>query len=200
MHRDARLGVQCFFVLVFVLVNWSAVGQNDVKLKIIKDEENNIYKVFFASESDYDVTIKLIRTANGEILVDEKVSGKGFLKSYALKETLPGTYTWKISYGRYSYTEDIKIDAEPVSRKKNPIEVEFDELLNLNLQVEAKKQPPVSVFLYDGAGEQIAYIFWEPDEQNFRKSINFSTYDAYDIKVEILQNGDVIFTDTYSTY
>jgi hypothetical protein len=54
--------------------------------------------------------------------------------------------------------------------------------------------------LYNGLGEQLKYIFWEPNEDDFKKVIHLSDLDAYDIKVEILQNGDVIFTETYSTY
>ncbi len=188
------------FILSFLtLCYFISLAQDEAKIKITEDKFNKIYRVFFASENEYNVTLNLKSPFSNELIINESVSGKGFIKKYNLSELQPGTYTFVIKYAFEEFEQEIKVLSDSQLKKQN-INVSIDDLLNLKITVINPETDPLNLLFYNSSGEQLDYIFWEPREGDLEKSYNLSQLDAYDIKVEILQNGNGIFSETYSTY
>ena len=46
----------------------------------------------------------------------------------------------------------------------------------------------------------LEYVFWEPTSLELSKMLDLTKYDAYEVKLEILQRGDPAFSDTFILY
>lgn len=196
----SQLKIILFALVVFFLYA-PVYSQNseDAVIRITPNEFDRVYKVFFASERDYKTRITLTRIVSGNVLIDETMIGNGFMKLYSLKDAPTGTYRWTISYGNKEYTETFEVRSLNQLMKES-ISVNLDDLLNLTIEVQPYNTKPISIFFYNGSGEQLHYLFWEPKKGDLKKEFNLSDFDAYDIKVEILQDGDVQYSETFQTY
>lgn len=192
-----------FIFLLFLTFNicgtLRAQQTQDAVIRITPNEFERVYKVFFASQIDFKTRVTLTRLATGDLIVDETIIGNGFLKLYSLKDAPTGTYEWSITYGSNEYNQTFEVRTKSQLMKES-IQVELDDLLNLSISIQPYNTKPVSIFFYNGSGDQLEYIFWEPKEGELEKVFHLSDYDAYDIKVEILQGGDVQYSNTFQMY
>lgn len=189
------------FICGALIISFPSFGQtsDEAVIKITGNEFDRLYKVFFASEIEFRTEVKLIHNNTGDVVIQDVLKSKGFLKRYSLKELPLGSYTWQVKYGFEEYIEEMEL--KPLKQLiKESISVSMDDLLNLTIEVKPYNTKPISLFFYDGSGEQLKYVFWEPKEGEYSMTFNLSEFDAYDVKLEILQEGDVQFTEVYSTY
>lgn len=172
----------------------------DAMIKITADPISRDYKVLYSSAQDNRVTVQL-KSVDGATTIFEENFGvvKSFVKKYSLLDAPLGKYQWEIRYGNKTYAEEFEIMSEKKLIKES-ISAEMDNLLNLKITVAAYNKLPLSIFLYDGSNSQLEFIFWEPTLTERTKVINLSQFDAYDIRLEILQQGDLAFEAKYQTY
>lgn len=76
----------------------------------------------------------------------------------------------------------------------------MDDFYNLSIEVKPYNEMPLSVFLYNNSGKQLDHFFWELDRENRKKVVPLTKYEAYDVKVEVLQQGDVVASQVFKMY
>ncbi len=168
-------------------------------MRITEDPINREYRILFSAQDIYDVSIRL-RSSSNEILFEEEFeSSKAFLKAYSLADLRLGKYTWEVIYGSEVYEEEFQITSQKKSIEES-FDVQMDELLTLKIDVEHYNDFPISIFLFDISGEQLDFIFWEPEKENSTKLIDLTKYDAYEVRLEIMQQGEVVVNETFSMY
>ena len=181
------------------LVFFGLKGQSSAIIKITADPIKREYKVLYSNTEAVPVTITLKGPAGNVIFEDKFGNAQAFAKVYSLVDAPLGIYKWEIKYGSKSYTEEIEIMSEKKLIKES-ISATLDDLLNLTISVEKYNKLPLSIFIYDGLGKQLEFIFWEPTVDNRNTTINLSQYDAYDFKLEVLQQGDQVLVQEFKTY
>ena len=186
-----------YFTSALVVLFSAGVFAQNPMVKISADEMKRIYKVMFVSEEKQDVKIELISATN-DVLMSEDISEQTFVKMYSLDKMSEGNYSWKVSYGNKSYAEDFAIRSIKKLMKES-ISVAQNNL-NLDINVKEFNTAPVNIFVYNSDGEQLDYMFWEPALASRTKKIDLTQYDGYEIKLEILQNGDVAYKDEFKLY
>jgi hypothetical protein len=193
--------VQSLTIAMFFLTSGLSAQSSDAVIKITSDPITRDYKILFSSpENELPVTITLMnRNGSTAIFTDKMGVVKGFVKKYSLLDAPLGFYRWEVNYGTKTYAEEFEIVSEKRLIKES-ISAELDDLLNLSIKIEQYNKLPVSIFLYNGTGEQLEFIFWEPTFEERTKVINLSQFDAYEIKLEILQQGDLAFEAEYQIY
>ncbi len=190
-----RAIVSSFLLLAVFLVS----AQSNPSVRISADPIKRVYRIIYYSETAEDVTITLYSNTGAELLQEKFPSSKTFVKVYSLGNLDNGTYEWQVEYGNKTYSETFDIQPQKKLLKES-ITAEMDNLLNLTVSVKAYNKNPVSIFLYKGNGEQLDHIFWEPTNDERSMVIKLVDYDAYDIRLEILQMGEVVLDETFSTY
>ncbi|MDH5609079.1 MAG: hypothetical protein OEY56_06330 [Cyclobacteriaceae bacterium] len=185
-----------FFVFI-VFVAIQAVAQDVPIVRITGDEVSREYKILYSSPKEYSVQISLINEANNVIL-DEKVDGKAFIKTYSLKSMAEGTYQWRLKYGRITYLEEFDLFSEKQLLKQSISVVVTD--FSMEINVKPYNKQPMNIFFYDKKGNQLDYQFWEPGEGNYTRLFDLTQFDTYEFKLEIVQAGTAIFSQAYQLY
>ncbi|MDH5609241.1 MAG: hypothetical protein OEY56_07155 [Cyclobacteriaceae bacterium] len=184
----------CFFLGSHLL----SAQSDDAMVRITANDINREYKVLFAAKSEFNVIITLY--SEGAVILEEKFpDSKAFVKAFSLKDAPYGRYEWRVSYGDKSFTQQFEIVSEKKLIKES-ISANLDEFLNLTISVKSYNKIPLSIFLYKDNGEQLDFIFWEPENDQFTKTIKLNEYNAYEIKLEILQKGDLMFSESYKLF
>ncbi|MFY0689495.1 MAG: hypothetical protein JXQ90_20160 [Cyclobacteriaceae bacterium] len=168
-------------------------------VKVLPDVLNREYKILLSSPLPINVQVKLIGPGN-EVLLDEEYVEKAFLKKYNLGEAARlGEYKFEINYDG-EFLEYPFVVASTKRLLKESITASVDDLLNLKIHIKDYNKDPASIFLFGMGDKQLDYVFWEPTIEVREKVINLSKYDAYEIRLDILQKGDVVFSETFSMY
>lgn len=190
-----------FFIVFLSGVAFYGNGQStDAMIKITADPILRDYRILFSSTVQLPVTVTLVSSdGNRNLFSEDFGSVSSFVKKYSLGDAPLGKYQWEVKYGNKTYAEEFEIMSEKRLIKES-ISAELDDLLNLNITVEKYNNLPVSIFLFDGEGNQLEFMFWEPTLEERTKTISLTKFDAYDIRLEILQQGDVAFEAKYQTY
>ncbi|MFZ9045890.1 MAG: hypothetical protein ACO2ZZ_08480 [Cyclobacteriaceae bacterium] len=199
MRKSFFAGSTLFLYLFFSTGNEVNAQYLDAMIRISEDPIARDYKILFSSAEKLPVSVTLFSSEGSTILFsDDQGTIQNFVKKYSLLDAPLGKYKWEIKYGNKSYSEEFEIMSEKRLIKES-ISAELDNLLNLRISVEKYNKLPVSIFLYEGK-KQLDFIFWEPTLDERIKIINLGNYDAYEIRLEILQKGDVAFEEQYRTY
>ncbi|MFT4737028.1 MAG: hypothetical protein ACI8QD_001082 [Cyclobacteriaceae bacterium] len=187
-------------VIVLCGLMSTAIGQNsDAMIKISGDPIKRDYRIIFSAKEAVKCEVTLESIDGNSIFQEDFGTVPAFVKKYSLTDAPLGVYVWEIKYGTKTYSEEFRIESEKKLIKES-IKTEVDDLLNLKITVEPYNTLPLTIFLYNGSGDQLDFIFWETSIKEREKLINLSQYDAYDIRLEILQQGDVAHEEKYQTY
>jgi hypothetical protein len=191
--------VKTLLFLLGLVTTTTLSAQDQTVIRIMSDPIKRDYKVLFSAQEEMNVAIAL-RTASGELIMEERFNNsKAFMKAYSLDDARVGKYEWEVSYGDESFVESFTI--EPLKKLvKESIAVAMDELLNLTIEVAPYNNHPLSIFFYKENGDQLDFVFWEPSGEERKKTINLSQFDAYEVKLEILQLGDPAISEVYALY
>lgn len=171
----------------------------DASIRINENPLTKNYRIYYGNTETHNVKVSLLGNGNTELFSENFPNATSFVKNYSLSTLNAGKYTWQIQYGRKRYGHEFEILSEK-KLLKEAITAEVDDLLNLIVSVKSYNIIPVNIFFYKADGEQIEYIFWEPTLDELSTTIHLSDYDAYEIRVELLQQGEPVFDETFNTY
>ncbi len=184
--------------LTIVLVTCSLLlSAQDAVVRVTADAIKRDYNILFSAPVTYEVEIALLSTTN-DVLMEETVRGKAFLKAYSLDKVGLGRFRWRVKYDDKVHYEDFEIKSLKKLMKES-ISVNREDF-KLDINVEDVNDKPMNIFLFNAFGDQIDYVFWEPTLANRTKKIDLSRYDAYEIKLKIVQNGDLAYQEEYKLY
>jgi hypothetical protein len=172
-------------------------GQETV-IRVTENPLTREYKLLYTSPIEQEVIVSIF-SFTGAPAMEEKFNTKTFVKKYTLKESALGKYYFQVKYGNEIWKHDFEIMNEKKIMKES-IAASLDDLLNLKIDVKPYNELPLSLFLYNISGKQLDHVFWEPTKESRQMVIPLTKYDAYDIKLEILQQGDVIISQTFKLY
>lgn len=187
-----------YFIFTFFFSITSYLYGQETVVRITENPITREYKLLYSSPTEQDVIVN-IYSSSGTSAMEEKFFTKGFVKKYTLKESVLGKYYFEVKYGNENWRYDFEIMNEKKIMKES-ITTSLDDLLNLKIDVKPYNELPLSIFLYNLSGKQLDYIFWEPVRDSRQLVIPLSKYDAYDVRLEVLQQGDVIISQTIKLY
>ncbi len=183
------------FCLVFLWA-YSSYSQSPI-IKISKNEFERQHKILFSAQESYNIKVSLLGNDKSQ-LMSEKFQQQQFVKAYDLGSLAEGNYFWEIAYGKEKHTEAFEIKSLKKLMKESISVVVED--YQMDILVAEFNNLPMNIFLFNAYGDQIDYVFWEPSSDERQKRISLHSYDAYEIKVEILQNGDIAYKKEYALY
>ncbi len=183
-------------LLTCLLVTAISLSAQDPVIRITENQMDRDFKILYSAQEVYKVDIRLLSSTKDE-LMKESFNQKAFMKAYSLDKLKEGKYYWSISYDGNTYEEEFRIKSMKQLMKES-ISVNMTDL-NLDINVKDYNTKPMNIFLFDFSGDQIDYVFWEPTDSRSKK-IDLSRYDAYEIKLEIVQGGDLAFQEEFRLY
>ncbi len=166
-------------------------------VKVVENALDRKYQVLFSAPAEHNVKIQLL-TVDKAIIMEEDVTGKAFIKNYSLSTLNLGNYTWKVTYPGGEFKEDFEIKSIRALMKES-ISVALQNS-NLDINVKSFNKDPINIFLFNKSGTQLDHVFWQPDNISRSKKIDLTRYSSKEIKLEIVQNGDLAFKDEFKLY
>jgi hypothetical protein len=177
----------------------TAMAQDGPMIRVYNDDMKRQYKILFSAKEEHKVEIRLVNSQNQELFNDHYIE-KSFLKRYSLGQDLQvGSYRFLITFDGTVHEHAFEV-MSPKKLRSESVKAEMDDLLNLTISVKAYNKDPLSIFLYKDNGEQLEYFFWEPDNDLRKKIFNLSKYDAYEVKLEVMQLGDPLLVKRFPLY
>jgi len=156
-------------------------------IKVYKNDLEKIYTVFFADTLERTVKIELF-DKHGQLLIEESKTAKGFSKPFGLTQLRNGEYEFVISYGKEQVRKGI------VLRSEKEIMEESITLTNdyptLTVNVTPYNMDPMNIFIYDTYDKLLKMLYWEPNDQYAKKKIDMSVFKGYEVRIQIVQDGE----------
>lgn len=157
------------------------------KVKVYKNDLKKIYTVFFADVLERTIKVGL-QDKNGNFIIEETITGKGFSKAYGLSKLGNGHYNFVIEYDESSISEPIEL-----RNRKKVIEESItlkNDYPTLTVNVTKYNMDPMNIMIYNLDDELLKIYYWEPTDGHTQKTINLSVFEGYEVRVYVVQDGE----------
>ena len=157
-------------------------------IKVYKNDLEKIYTVFFADTVKRNIKVGVRDAEDKEILIEEEFEEKGLQKQYSLNRLSNGPYEIFIAYDDTVHVTPIHLK----SRKKileEAITLQPD-YPTLNINVTQYNMDPMNIFIYTMEDRLLKMYYWEPHENITTKKINLESFEGYEVRVQIVQDGE----------
>ncbi len=181
-----------FTVSFFAILTFSSIAVNAQEkewpiVKVYRNDLKKIYTVFFADTISKNVTVSLV-DKRGSSIIEESFDGKGFSKPYGLSELRNGSYSFIVTF------DDTRIE-EPIELKNpkdliEPSVIIESDYPSLKIRLTQQNTQPVNILIMNLEEELLKMYYWEPQPGLMEKEINLSSFEGYEVIVQVQQEGE----------